>query len=139
MKAEYSVEFLNEALIFLDMTFFKNKELVGGILLILIFLFYIISRDNNIKRHGVFTIAKIIKYEGDADGASLFIDIHFNGKIFSTVVNQGCSNCIGKYFFVKILKQDPSSVIFYEKEIVPDCILKKPIPIKGWEKIPTCQ
>lgn len=117
----------------------RNSLIVGTVIMILLLLTYIILKEQDIKSNGVFTIAKVTKYEGDADGSSLYLNIYINGAIVQQVVNQGCEgNCVGKYYFVKVLLDDPSHVTLYGDKNVPDCILSNSIPNNGWKEIPEC-
>jgi len=117
----------------------EYKEFIFGSIVIIIIAIGIYLRDKETTEKGVFAIAKVKKYRPEADGASLFIDIYIGDKIYSEVVNQACSNCVDSFFYVKILKQDPSRAILYLDSRVPNCILKqKKVPIEGWKEIPHC-
>ncbi|MDR6341625.1 hypothetical protein HNQ91_004698 [Filimonas zeae] len=47
--------------------------------------------------------------------------------------------CVGKYFFIKIISEEPEGAVVFLKEYpVPDCILRRKIPPEGWNEIPGC-
>jgi len=95
---------------------------------------------NTTKKSGVITVAQVTNYEGAESGSDLYIDIHYKGKIYKTTLGYGCrSGCIGKFFFIKIKKNKPTSYpIFYGDKVVPDCIVHNISYYKGWNYIPTC-
>ena len=119
----------------------NNRELLFGIFFVSCFIVFFIVRKNVFDKAGVFTIAKLLKYESDASGSSLYIEIYFDGKKINTVVNSSCFGCdSSKFYYVKILPGNPKyDVILLEESPVPDCILEKEIPVKGWSKMPTCK
>lgn len=92
------------------------------------------------EARGVITVAKVTDYQGAESGSDLFIDIYFHDKIYKTRLGYGCgSNCIGKFFFIKIKMETPASYpIFYGDKPVPDCIIQNVKYFKGWSDFPTC-
>ena len=117
----------------------KYSQLIGVLLIVSLIVGYGFFRKSQILKYGVFTVAKVINFEGAASGSSLYIDVYFQGKTFRTSVGNHCNFCIGKYYFVKIIKESPSKkIIFYNESPVPDCILSKGIPNNGWKDFPAC-
>ena len=115
------------------------NELVAVVLIVSLVIAYIAYEKNKINKHGVFAIAKVLRYEGAASGGSLYIEIYLGGKTYNATVGNACFRCTGDYYFVKVLKKDPSdNVIFYDESRVLDCIFTKPIPKDGWKKFPVC-
>lgn len=100
---------------------------------------YSLFRSYKLKNDGVYTICQVDHYEPAESGGSLYIDILYNGKKYRAVADAFCGNCNGKYFFVKIIRNQPEGVvIFLDNYPVPDCVLNHSIPKEGWEIIPKC-
>ena len=119
-----------------------NKPLSLGIILILLTVLYSIYIEYNLKNYGIITIARVERLEGAEQGGNLHILIFFGGQQYPAIVNSLCSSCKGNFFYVRVLKYDPTSnVRLYEDKPVPKCILSKLLPREGWEAIPkdTCQ
>lgn len=118
----------------------KYNNLIFVILGVLLIIGYTYFRKNRIDKFGIFTIAKVVRYEGASSGSFLYMTVYLGGKTFNTSVGNSCYRCIGKYYFVKVIKENPSKhVIFYNESPVPECILKNPIPENGWKKFPSCE
>ncbi|HKC36525.1 MAG TPA: hypothetical protein VKB95_10705 [Chitinophagaceae bacterium] len=99
-----------------------------------------INHRNNVNRDGRITIAKVIDFQGASSGVNVHIIIYYGQKEYRKTVDVECNDCVGNYFFVKILPEDPQGyVIFYDRKQVPECILTKPIPPNGWDRIPQCE
>jgi hypothetical protein len=119
----------------------EHGGLLSVITILLIFIAFFVIRKNKMNKEGVFTIAKVIKYESDASGGSLYIEVYFRGEKINTIVNSSCFGCDkdNDFYFVQLLKQNPKyDIYFFEDYPVPDCILKKPIPELGWKELPKC-
>ena len=100
----------------------------------------VVAQRDKFKKYGTITIAQVIKSEGAAEGNNLHLAVLFRGERIEMIANAMCRRCDGKYFFVKILRNDPSqSVIFYDDKLVPECILRQPLPQEGWKEIPNCE
>ena len=117
----------------------KNRKLVIGIICMMIFASYVWLRADYVNRNGIITLVKIINVEGAADGEKVDVDVYVHGKFVRTTINKGCSDCINKYFYAKILKNDISTFFVFYEYPVSNCILKNAIPIDGWKSIPSCQ
>lgn len=116
----------------------NRKLVVSSIIIILIIIFFLFQKYQ-LTTDGVFTICQVDHYEAAGSGGNLYIDIFYQDKKYHTAANTFCSGCEGKYFFVKIIKNQPEGVVVFMRDYpVPDCILNKPIPKQGWEIIPTC-
>jgi hypothetical protein len=90
-------------------------------------------------KNGIITVCQVDHYEPAGSGGSLFVNVFYKGKVYKNIANASCSDCNGKYFFVRIMKGSPTGkIIFFEFDPVPDCILKKKIPDEGWSTIPKC-
>lgn len=123
-------------------SFVKNhSEAIGAMVILIGISFFVRFKVSQTNKYGIITVAKATRYEGAESGSDLYIDIYLEGKIYKTSVDQGCQyNCVGNYFFVKVLKNDPSGyVTFYGDKQVPDCIIKNVTYFKGWQDIPTCE
>lgn len=117
-----------------------NLRLILGLVIIIPLVSYGLYQCSELKKKGRITIAKAIRYEGKAHGSSLYIEIYFNGKIVHDIVNALCPECVGKYYYVKVKPDNPSSfAILFENQQVPECILSKPLPLNGWKEIPECK
>ena len=122
------------------MAFIKKHETACITILVCICLFlFVRSQINQTKNDGIYTVAKVIKYEAAESGSDFHIDIYLDGKTYSTTVDQRCqSSCVGNYFFVKVRRDDPTVYpIFYGTKQVPDCIIQNVKSFKGWRSIPT--
>ena len=97
-------------------------------------------RKNNVEANGVFTICKIKKYEALSDGSNTYCNLFLNGKEYEVISGMGSKNTVGKFYFVKAIKENPSYeiIIYYDKE-VPACIFESPLPSDGWKQIPICK
>jgi len=99
---------------------------------------YVANKLGLIKSKGVITIARVEYFKGASDGSDLHINVYYNGTTYKNVIDEFC-RCNGKFFFVKIEKNNPEGyIIFYKDKPVPDCILKRPIPITGWSDFTVC-
>ena len=88
---------------------------------------------------GVITVAKVLRYESGEYGSDLSLEVYVGDKKFTTTVDQDCDECVGRYYFVKILKEDPLRYpLIYTDDPVPDCILSKVKYFDGWKDIPEC-
>ena len=117
-----------------------RSNLIFVILSVLLIIGYAFYRESQINKFGVFTIAKVERFKGASSGSTLYITVYLGGKTYNTSVGNPCRRCIGKFYFVKVLKQNPTKhVIFYNESPVPYCILRNPIPEDGWEKLPSCE
>jgi hypothetical protein len=117
----------------------NNSKIIFAIIVVLFLVFYSINRTNHTDKHGLITVAKVMKYEPAESGSSLEINIYLKDKVISTSVSTGCYFCVGKFFFIKVLKDDPKSypLLILDKP-VPDCIIEKVQYFKGWDSIPSC-
>lgn len=88
---------------------------------------------------GIITIAKVVGSEAAEQGYDLYLKVSYNGKEYDNIADGLCSNCRNKYFYVRIIENSPTGKIIFYNEPVPECILNKPIPIKGWKIIPKCE
>ena len=117
----------------------KYKKLIFTLLIVLLIIGFGFYKITQINKYGVFTVARVLKYESAASGGDLYIEIYFQGKVINATVGNACAKCIGKYYFVKVLKETPSKhVIFFNESPVPDCILRNGIPKDGWKEFPIC-
>jgi len=117
----------------------QAKPFLISIIVIGLAIVVLVGRSN-FRKYGAVTVAQVIKAEGAAEGGSLHIVVFFRGQKIKTIANAMCRLCEGKYFFVKILRNNPhKSVIFYDDNPVPTCILDSPLPEEGWKEIPICE
>jgi len=120
--------------------FAEYRNIIAVIYIIICFTLWVVFRDREIERNGVYAIGKIIKYQAEADGSSVFVDLYLGNKISQTIVSTGCSNCVDSFFYIKVLKQDLSRVIIYFNSPVPACIQNElKVPEEGWKEIPVCK
>lgn len=116
----------------------KLKIVFGTFILIAISYFtYLYIANENFKRNGVYTIAKITCAEVHEQGSKLCFDVYYNGRIYRSNTGGIYKHSLGKYYFIKVLPKDPVQTQGPLKE-VPKCILEKEIPKKGWKEIPKC-
>ncbi|MES1181410.1 MAG: hypothetical protein ABUL44_01315 [Flavobacterium sp.] len=117
----------------------KYKEAYLAGLVIIILIIYSVVKLHTIEMNGVVTICKIDRYEPLPDGSNTYCTVFLNGRQYEIISGLGSSRMVGKFYFVKILKEDPTvdAIVYNEKE-VPKCILQGPLPLDGWDQIPTC-
>lgn len=118
----------------------NHAELIFVLIVVAGIFLFVHFKQRNVKNEGVITVAKVTNYEGAESGSDLFIEIYLDNKIYSTRIGYGCGiNCIGKFFFVKVNKNNPKDYpIFYGDKQVPDCILRSVKVYEGWEDFPQC-
>ena len=120
----------------------KYSEALGLLLIVALIYFYVTHQTGKTKRDGIYTIAKIIKWEPAESGSDLYIDIYLEDKIYHTSLGYGCqsSECIGRFFFIKVLRSKPTQYpILLDSLPVPDCIVTSFPDFPGWKKIPKCK
>lgn len=119
----------------------KQKWINAGVItfLVLLYIYYNIYSNNQFEKYGVYTIAKITKWESAEQGSDLYYDVIFNGKTYSCHSDGGYVNKIGKFYYIKVLSFDPTRSQGPLDVEVPDCVLKKGVPEGGWRKIPKCE
>jgi hypothetical protein len=121
------------------LTFKTYRAAYIAALAIMLITVYSITRFRNVEKNGVITICKIDRYEAASDGSDTYCTLFFNDTTYSVIIGTGSKNMVGKYFFAKILADQPQyEIIVYDDKEVPDCLLKNKLPKKGWNKIPTC-
>ena len=124
------------------MDFLKKYRVALSFLLLLVaIVLYVRYQLDSTKRNGIYTVAKIMKWEPAESGSDLYIDIYLSGKIYHSSLGDGCRSpeCLGRFFFVKVLNSHPTHYpILLDNMPVPDCILKKFPDFPGWEEIPKC-
>ena len=117
----------------------KYKEAYIAAFVIVLILIYSKLRLNNVENNGVITICRINNYEALSDGSNTYCTVFLNGKKYEVISGMGSKKMIGKYFFVKALKEKPRyDIVIYDDKEVPKCILDNPLPKEGWNKIPNC-
>jgi hypothetical protein len=123
-----------------DESFLKTYgSSIGFILFIIILCWNACSKVNYTEKNGIVTVAKVIEYEAHEQGSSTLIHIYLGNKIIPTHVTPDCYYCEGKYYFIKVLKDDPENTpLFYEDKPVPDCIIENVKYFEGWNDFPTC-
>ena len=118
----------------------QNIAFISLIIVVLLYIAYIFYANEKFEKNGVYTIAKITNWESAEQGSSLYYEVIYNGKAYSCHSDGGYGNKIGKYYFIKILADDPyNSQGGPLEEEVPDCILKQGVPEGGWKVIPKCE
>lgn len=116
-----------------------NRKLIVSLVILLLIVTYFLFRSYKLNTDGIYTVCQVDHFEPADSGASLYIDIFYQGKKYRAVASSFCGNCNGKFFFVRIIKNQPEGVvIFLDNYPVPDCVLNHSIPEEGWEIIPTC-
>jgi hypothetical protein len=109
--------------------------LIGA--LIVAYLSYYFYGKKLMKKNGVYTIAKVISWKSAEQGSDLYFEIYYNGKVYKSKDGGGYPYTIGKFYYIKVLSDNPSQFEDLYGE-VPKCILKRPLPKKGWKEIPKC-
>ncbi|MDR3712234.1 MAG: hypothetical protein P4L51_05420 [Puia sp.] len=88
---------------------------------------------------GVFTVAKVTGFETTGYDSKISLEVYLGDKKYTTIVNEDCDECVGSYFFVKVLKDDPLKYpLVYGEEPVPDCIVTGVKNFEGWQDFPKC-
>jgi hypothetical protein len=117
----------------------KYKEAYIAAFVIVLISIYSKLRLNNVENNGVITICRINDYEALSDGSNTYCTVFFNEKKYEVISGMGSKKMIGKYFFVKVLKEKPTyDIVIYDDKEVPNCILNNSLPKVGWKKIPNC-
>lgn len=117
----------------------KYIEIILVCMMALTIFVFVYFREARVNKHGVFTIAKVLRYETSESGSFLYFEIYLGDKRILTSVDQDCNNCIGNYYFVKVSKDNPDQYpILFNDRPVPECIITGVKYFKGWEKIPNC-
>ena len=110
------------------------------IVVILAIGLYSTLRKNNVEANGVITICKIKRYEALSDGSNTYCNLFINGKEYEVISGMGSKSMVGKFYFVKAIKENPSyDIIIYDDKEVPACIFESPLPNDGWKEIPICK
>ena len=121
----------------------KENEKPEIIVFLLFFIIAIIIGQISMHRfrnESIVTVARVNKSTLDAGGSYTELTVFINGMEYRNVINDYCLSCIGKYYFVKIRKDKPEKLLWlYKDRLVPECILKSPIPGGGWKDFPTCK
>src|SRR5206468_10962482 len=107
--------------------FINNKPLLFGLLLIMAVLCVGLYRNYRLSNYGIITVARVDKFEGAEQGVNVHITIFFQEKQFNCVVDSWCLRCEGKFYFIKIDKENPRScgrVHLYENKAVSECLLR---------------
>jgi hypothetical protein len=110
-------------------------------ILITIFLFlFLFYKEEHVKKEGVITIAKVLRWEASGDSYALYIETYFRGKKYPMTLNLGCGgNCEGQYFFISIDTDSPNDYpLLHLDKKVPDCILSVEKDFNGWKDFPAC-
>jgi hypothetical protein len=129
-----------QKIIFYIKTFLSDYwEVIIFIVLLLVIINDFNKKTNNTEKNGVITVARIMRHEIAEQGATLNIEIYLKNKVFTTTATNKCYYCEGKFFFVKVLEENPTSYpILYMDKPVPDCIIENVKYYKGWNDFPTC-
>jgi hypothetical protein len=93
------------------------------------------------RKYGIYTVCTItdVRKTGGRVGRSSFFYFFYKGKKYDGRTVTGdltTKKDIGRRFFVRFLKEDPSHCGIIADKPVPDCI--KEVPPEGWEIIPKC-
>jgi len=119
--------------------FEEYRGIIGFIAIGLLIACFILVKRSEMRKHGIITVAKVIEYEAAESGSSLRIQVYLKDKVITAYVANECYFCAGKYYFVKVLKDDPTNYpIIYMEKPVPDCIIENVKYYKGWDDFPTC-
>lgn len=92
-----------------------------------------------INRSGVYIQATVVKSEGYKGGILTTLKYFFRDKGYEGRVHSGKKQSAGDRYFIRILPNDPHSVIFLENNPVPPCLLNIAVPYDGWDTIPNCK
>jgi hypothetical protein len=119
--------------------FLSYGKLILFTIAIVFIVIYAKKKTAHTEKNGVITVAKILKYEPAESGSSLKINIYLKDKVITTSVGTGCYFCVGGYYFIKVIKDDPASypLLLLDKP-VPDCIIENIKYYQGWDSFPTC-
>jgi hypothetical protein len=125
------------------LSFISNYlEIIGTLFILFVIILFLWFKERKVNNSGVITIAKVIDLNMSGDGSDLSIEIYFHKKVYKTSLNIICTgNCVGKYYFIKVNKDDPTDYpIFYEEKEVPQCILLNySDQSNGWIDFPLCK
>jgi hypothetical protein len=118
----------------------KNKvyRLLGGALFILFLILYLFVKEQSFEQNSVYTIGKVTNWEAAEQGSTTYYDIYFHGKIYKARTSGNMDDKIGRFYFIRILIDDPTKVGKQEGE-VPSCIFNAPLPPEGWKEKPKCK
>jgi len=117
----------------------QYRGLIGFIAIGLLVVCWMLVKKSEMRKYGVITVAQVIKYEAAESGSMLRIHVYLKDKVITAYASNDCYFCIGGYYFVKVMKDDPDDYpILYIDKPVPDCIIKNVKYYKGWNDFPTC-
>jgi hypothetical protein len=118
----------------------QYDQVIGVIIIVLLVFLFLYWKTGAVNNEGIITVAKVLRHEGAESGSELYIEIYLDDKKYITSVGQDCQqDCIGNYFFVKVMRNDPTDYpILYGHAPVPACIITNVKIFKGWSKIPDC-
>ena len=95
---------------------------------------------DKVKKKGIITICYVKYFEIQSQGSTTYCTVFLNGKKYDATSSEGCKEMNGKYFFVKVLKNNPTYyILIYQNNEVPQCILENKLPDGGWDSIPNCK
>lgn len=118
-----------------------NKEsfriVIGIIIILLGFAALVYYGESSLRKHGIYTIAKVTKWEAAEQGSSTYCNVYYNNRIYNIVLPGNYQTQTSEFYFIKILPNDPNANGGLLTK-VPECILTKPLPPKGWSDLPRC-
>ena len=115
----------------------ENRSVFITLVILIGLILFVNFRITSVEKNGVITLCKIDWYEPLADGSTTYCSVFLNDKVYKVESGMGYKSMIGRYYFVKVLKENPNyEIIIYDNIIVPSCILKIKLPSNGWKEIP---
>jgi hypothetical protein len=119
--------------------FYENKAYVILLLVFLIMVIFLISREkrttNKILKSGVFVIGRIVKIR-HTRGTSIEYEYNFIGQKFHSSEGMHVINeYVGARYLIKINPNSPSESRLLKEYFIPDSVLLKQ-PDSGWTSKP---
>ena len=113
-------------------------SIVTGIIIILLgFAALVYYGKYTLDKHGIYTTAKVEKWEAAEQGSSTYCNVYYNNKVYNIILPGNYQAQTGEFYFIKMLPNAPNANEGLMSK-VPECILKKSLPPKGWNDLPTC-
>ena len=124
----------------------KKRKYWAYIILLLLFCSFIIintfitiNKKNELQKKHKYTLAKIIKIDGLADGGGpeAYYIYYIGGKQYKGWLTLGYNEDVfklNKRFFTKFNPNNPKNAVLLITPSVPDSIMEA--PIMGWDTLP---
>lgn len=89
--------------------FLTYGKLIFTLIAVACLVIYAIKKSDHTEKHGIITVAKVLRYEAAESGGSLVLDVYLRNKVIEISAGTSCYFCVGGYYFVKVLEDDPGS------------------------------